>query len=133
MKDQNSIVAPSMHADDEIDLRELFGVLWAEKWLVIACTSVAMLASVAYALLATERFRAETVLVAAETRQASNPLLNQLGGAAALIGINVGAQDGGDINNAIAVLQSREFINKFIMNHDVLVPLFAPRGLYDYQ
>lgn len=125
MKGEHVSARSGAPEDDEIDLRELVGVLWAEKWLIVACTSVAILASVIYALTATERFRAEAVLMAAETRQASNPLLSQLGGAAALIGINVGAQDGGDVNNAIAVLQSREFINQFITDHNVLIPLFA--------
>jgi uncharacterized protein involved in exopolysaccharide biosynthesis len=112
-------------SDDEIDLRELVGILWAEKWLIIAATSVAAIASVAYALLATEIFRAEAVLVPAEARQSASPLLNQLGGAAALIGINVGTQSGSAVDNAIAIMRSREFIVKFISEHDVLVPLFA--------
>jgi uncharacterized protein involved in exopolysaccharide biosynthesis len=129
MKEQHPYSATAAPAEDEIDLRELLGVLWAEKWLIVACTSIAILASVIYALTATEHFRAEAVLMAAETRQASNPLLSQLGGAAALIGINVGSQNGGDVNNAIAVLQSREFISEFIANHNVLVPLFA--GTWD--
>ena len=36
--------------DDEIDLRELFGVLWAGKIKIIAITAVFAVASVIYAL-----------------------------------------------------------------------------------
>ena len=68
----------------------------------------------------------------AETRQSGSPLASQLGGAAALIGISLpGGQDGGRITNALAVLQSRDFIIRFIRNHNVLVPLFA--GQWDAE
>ncbi len=123
--------AVAVAADDEVDLRELFGIVWAARWLIVCCTSLAMVTSVIVALTATEIFRAEAVLVAAESGQSSNPLLSQLGGAAAMIGINVGNQDGSDIGNAIAVMQSREFIKNFMVKHDVLVPLFA--GTWDRQ
>jgi uncharacterized protein involved in exopolysaccharide biosynthesis len=122
---EQQVTYSSTAADDEIDLRELFGILWAEKWLIIAAAAVAAAGSVAYALMATEIFRAEAVLVPAEARQSASPLLNQLGGAAALIGINVGAQGGSAVANSIAILRSREFIVKFIEEHQVLVPLFA--------
>jgi uncharacterized protein involved in exopolysaccharide biosynthesis len=110
---------------DEIDLRELFGILWEEKKLILSITGLVASAAVVYALMAQEIYRAEVVLVPAEARQSASPLLNQLGGAAALIGINVGSQGGGTVDNAIAIMRSREFIGKFIKEHEVLVPLFA--------
>ena len=36
--------------DDEIDLKELFGVLWAGKVLIVAITAVFAIGSVLYAL-----------------------------------------------------------------------------------
>ena len=41
------------YADDEIDLRELFGILWAEKWLIVSITAIAAVLSVIYSLLQT--------------------------------------------------------------------------------
>lgn len=38
---------------DEIDLFELISDLWAEKWVIVACTVIAAAAAVAYALLST--------------------------------------------------------------------------------
>jgi len=114
------------HADDEIDLRELFGILWAEKWLIVGITALAAVVSVIVALSMTEIFRAETTLSSADQESSGGGLASQFGGAAALIGVNIPGGGGADkINTAIAVLNSREFIGRFIEEHNLLVPLFA--------
>lgn len=48
--------------DDEIDLRELFGVLWAGKKLIVGITAVFAVISVLYALSIPDQYRASTVL-----------------------------------------------------------------------
>jgi LPS O-antigen subunit length determinant protein (WzzB/FepE family) len=113
------------YADDEIDLRELFGILWAEKWLIAGITAVAAIISVIVALTMTEVFRAEATLIAAEQERAGGGLASQLGGAAALLGVNVGGGGADKISTAIAVMNSREFIGRFIDEHELMVPLFA--------
>jgi len=112
--------------DDEIDLLELFGILWAGKWVIVGVTAAAAVISVVVALVMTEIYRAESTLAPATSRESGSPLASQLGGAAALIGINLPAgEDGSRVNNALAIMRSREFIIRFIREHDVLVPLFA--------
>ena len=106
-------------ADDEISLRELWDILWRGKWLIIAVTAAFAVASVIYALAQTEWYRAE-VLLAPAVEGSTPGLGGQLGGLAALAGVNVG---GGGSVEAIAVLNSREFARKFIEDLD-LVPLF---------
>lgn len=114
--------------EDEIDLRELLGILWAEKWLIIIVTGLFAVGSVIYALLQTDIYRAEAVLAPAESDQSMTGLAAQLGGAAALLGVNVGSSGGGDnISTAIATLRSRQFIGRFIQDNNLLVPLFAGR------
>lgn len=115
-----------MYADDEIDLRELFGILWAEKWLIIGITGAAAVISVVVSLMMTEIYHAETVLAAADTDQNSS-MMAQLGGAAALLGVNVGGNNGDEISTAIATLRSHQFISRFIEKNDLLVPLFASK------
>ena len=113
------------HADDEIDLRELFGILWAEKWLIIGITAVAAVISVVVSLMMTEIYRAEATLAPAETEQSAGGLAGQLGGAAALLGVNVGGSGGDAISTALATLLSRQFIVRFIKENELQVPLFA--------
>jgi uncharacterized protein involved in exopolysaccharide biosynthesis len=106
-------------ANDEINLRELWDGLWRGKWIIIAVTTVFAVGSVAYALLATEWFRAEVLLAPAEEKT-TTALAGQLSGLAALAGVSVG---GGGSAEAIATLKSREFARAFIEDFDLL-PLF---------
>ena len=50
------------YADDEIDLRELFGVIWRGKWLIILVTIIAAGFSVAFALSMPNIYRSEALL-----------------------------------------------------------------------
>lgn len=113
------------YEEDEIDLRELFGILWAEKWLIIGVTAVFAIGSVIYALMQTDIYRAEAVLAPADAEQSMGGLGSQLGGAAALLGVNLGASGGDNISTAIATLRSRQFIGRFIEENNLYVPLFA--------
>jgi uncharacterized protein involved in exopolysaccharide biosynthesis len=112
--------------DDEIDLRELFGILWAGKGVIVGVTAAAAVVAVIVALTMTEIYRAEATLAPASSRESASPLASQLGGAAALIGINLptGGADG-RVNNAMAIMRSREFIIRFINENALRVPLFA--------
>ncbi len=78
-------------------------------------------ASVAYALLATEWYRSEVLLAPAETSDVS-ALPGQLGGLAALAGVNVG---GGDSVEAVATRMSRAFARRFIEDEGLLTVFFA--------
>ena len=112
--------------EDEIDLVELFKILWAGKWVIVGITAAAAVISVVVALVMTEIYRAEATLAPATSRESGSPLASQLGGAAALIGINLPtSEDGGRVNNAIAIMRSRDFIMSFIRENDALVALFA--------
>jgi uncharacterized protein involved in exopolysaccharide biosynthesis len=112
--------------DDEIDLLELWNIVWAGKWLIVAMTAAAVVLSVIFALLQTNIYRAEAVLAPAESGQsAGGGLASQFGGAAALLGVNLGGSGGSTVTTAIAIMTSREFIGRFIEERGLLVPLFA--------
>jgi uncharacterized protein involved in exopolysaccharide biosynthesis len=111
--------------DDEIDLSELFAILWAEKWLITCITAAAAIISVVVSLLMTEIYRADATLAPSEVEQNAGGLSPQLGGAAALLGVSLGGGNGNNVSNAIATLRSRQFIGRFIADNDLLVPLFA--------
>ena len=111
-------------AEDEIDLRELFGLLWARRVLICGVTAAAAVISVVVALSMTEIYRAEATLAPAGQEQSSNALA-QFGGAAALLGVSLPGGGDSQVTNAIATLRSRDFLIRFIHAHDVLAPLFA--------
>ncbi|QIZ77324.1 Wzz/FepE/Etk N-terminal domain-containing protein [Ferrimonas lipolytica] len=132
MNQQNQITNQNSNigfapADDEIDLRELFGAIWAGKWLIIAITTVFAIGGVAFALSQPNTYKAEVVLTPASQDGKSGlaGMAGQLGGLASLAGINIGGGGGDGKAIALATLQSRKFLNAFITKHQLLVPLIA--------
>jgi uncharacterized protein involved in exopolysaccharide biosynthesis len=111
--------------DDRTDLRHLFSVIWQGKWLIIVTTAIFAIASVIFALSLPNIYKSEALLApAAEQKGAS--LSGQLGGLAALAGVNLGG--GAAIDQtalALEVVKSRDFIGRFISNHLILADLMA--------
>lgn len=108
-------------SEDEIRLIELWNIIWSGKWRILAIVFLFVMGSVAYALLATEWFRAEILLAPADAK--GTPVIpGQLGGLASLAGVNVG---GGDSIEAVATLLSRDFAREFIEDYELLTVFFA--------
>lgn len=116
--------------DDEIDLRELFAVIWQGKWLIIAITAVFAIASVAFAILQPNIYKSEALLAPASEEQGGglSALASQFGGLASLAGVNLGGKGGIDKTQlAIEVLKSRQFTSEFIQKHNILTDLMAAK------
>lgn len=114
-----------MVTKDEITLSELVTLVWRRKWLVIAITSVFIMGSIIYAKLATEWWQAKVVLIQAEQKNGSLASgLRAMSGLAGIAGINL---DSHDTAEPIATLQSREFLEAFITEENLLPILFAKR------
>lgn len=114
------IVTTRGNYDEGISLRQVLEILWSGKTVIIATTILFAIGSVAYALLAKEIFRAEALLVPAE--QQSAPMIGgQLGGLAALAGVNMTEGSGVE---ALAVLRSRQFARDFIEQRDLMPVIF---------
>ena len=113
--------------DDEIDLRELFRVLWAGKWLIGGITFAAAMIAVAVALMLPNIYRAEALLAPNDQQGTGglSALAAQYGGLASLAGINVGSESVNKTALGLAILRSRKFVSEFIERHDILVPLMA--------
>lgn len=125
----NYLPYPPQSTDDEIDLRELFKALWKGKWLIIATTFVFAIGSVLYALSLPNIYKADALLAPAESSSGGglSKMAGQLGGLAALAGVNLGASESSQTDLAVQVMKSRQFIEAFINKHDLLVPLIAAK------
>lgn len=112
---------------DEIDLRELFAVIWQGKRLIIAITIVFAIGSVIFALMQADIYKSESLLAPASEQQGGmGGLADKFGGLASLAGINL--SDGGEVDKtqmAIAIMESRKFASDFIQKHDILPDLMA--------
>lgn len=117
---------PQVASSDEIDLRELFSAIWQGKWLIIAVTSLFTVASVFYALSLPDVYKSEVTLAPAEDNSLKVP--GQLGGLAALAGVNLGGKGGDKTALALEILKSRDFLGRFIEQNDLYVPIMAAKG-----
>lgn len=116
-------------ADDEIDLRELFKALWKGKWIIVTTTFVFAVGSVLYALSLPNIYKSDALLAPAESSGSGglSKMAGQLGGLAALAGVNLGASESSQTDLAVEVMKSRQFVEAFITKHDLLVPLMAAK------
>lgn len=116
-------------SEDELDIRELFSALWQGKLMIISICSLFAISSVFYTLSLPDVYKSE-VLLAPAGEQMSSGLSGQLGGIAALAGVNLGIGGGGVDKTALAieVVQSRDFLGRFIEQYDLFVPVMAAEG-----
>ena len=123
-------IQPPVPYDDEIDLRELFRVLWAGKWLIGGITIAAAIIAIIVVLLLPNIYRAEALLAPNDQEGAGglSALAAQYGGLASLAGINLDSGSSDNTALGLEILKSRKFISDFIERHEILVPLMATDG-----
>ena len=115
--------------DDEIDLRELFGVLWAGKIKIIAITAVFAIASIIYALSVPNQYKATALLAPAQSDGGGlSGALGQLGGLASLAGVSLGGGESSEGQIAQEIMKSWSYIEGFIADNDLAVELAAVQG-----
>jgi uncharacterized protein involved in exopolysaccharide biosynthesis len=113
----------------EIDLRLVFARLWSKRLWLAGSIVLFGAAFAAAAFLLTPKYRAIAVLVSAGTGQPASSLMGALGGLdtlASAAGLNLGATDA-RIQEALAVLQSRELTERFIQDRQLMPVLFYQR------
>lgn len=117
--------------ENAIDVYALALQLWRRRLWVFACVLVVGAAFAVYAFVAHPIYRASTVLVPASQDRnqfgSGSGVLGQLGGLASLAGVNIGSGDS-ETEEAIAVLNSRHFIEAFIVDNKLMPVLFPKDG-----
>jgi LPS O-antigen subunit length determinant protein (WzzB/FepE family) len=115
--------------DDEIDLRELFGVLWAGSRKIIAITAVFVFVSVIYALSVPNQYKATALLAPAQSDSSGlSGAMGQLGGLASLAGVSIGGGESTEAQIAKEIMKSWSFIEGFIAENNIAVEVYAAEG-----
>ena len=123
---ENERDSSQLYVDDEIDLRELFNVLWVNKLFLAAWTGLFLLISIIYSLTLTNIYTAETTLApSASSDMSSN--LSQYAGLASMAGISLPGSSSGmlDKDLALSLLKSKGLLQRLIDKHDILPDLIA--------
>ncbi|GAA0670399.1 Wzz/FepE/Etk N-terminal domain-containing protein [Rheinheimera tangshanensis] len=112
--------------NDEIDLRSLAFMVWQGKTFIIIFVSIVSIISVFYAVTLKNIYKSEVLVASTGQQQGGGMLSGQLGGLAALAGVNIGGSNGVDKTTlALETIKSRQFVSKFILDHNILVELMA--------
>ncbi len=113
--------------EDEIDLRELFEVLWANKVRIIVITGLVSLSSIVISLMMTNYYTSESVLIARD--QQDSGALSDFSGVASLVGVDLSG-DGASVFKVLEIIQSREF-TKHLITFDNILPSIMAAESYD--
>jgi uncharacterized protein involved in exopolysaccharide biosynthesis len=114
-------------AESSLTLGDLLGALRRRWWWLLGAIAITWIGFAFWAFLVPPSYRATVVVVPAGVEKGmggAGAMLGQLGGLASLAGINLASGDS-LTEEALAVLQSREFGERFISDHDLL-PRFFP-------
>ena len=114
--------------DDEIDLRELFNVIWEGKKLIILITSVVAICSILFSLTLPNYYSSESVLIARDSTNSSS--FSQYSGLASLAGISLPSSGATPVSEVMEIIRSREFVKHLITFENVLPSIMAAKS-YD--
>lgn len=112
------------YADDEIDLVELFQAIYQRKTLIIGLAFGLAFLVALFSLTLENKYSSEAVLVPVESGGASG-MLSQYAGLASLAGISLPKNEGSSTQEALAIIQSRQFMGQFILQNKLKPILFA--------
>ncbi|WP_233077985.1 Wzz/FepE/Etk N-terminal domain-containing protein [Rheinheimera soli] len=118
-----------LHTGNIISVSDIVSHIWRGKWIIGSVTSIFSIAFILYALSLPNIYRSEALL-APVTASAGMEIPGQLGGLAAIAGINLNGLGSGKNNTVLAleIIKSRDFISQFIEKNNILVQLMAVDG-----
>jgi uncharacterized protein involved in exopolysaccharide biosynthesis len=112
-------------AEDEIDLLELWRTLLKYKRMILVTMFAAALLSAGISLLMHNIYRGEVLLAPAQSGDSKSgglaSMLGGLGGLSSLVGVSL---SGGNTEQSLAVLKSREFLWNFVQEKKLMPVLF---------
>lgn len=123
--------APAVHpviGEEPIDTHELTAVLLRWRWLIVATTIFFTTLMTVIAFTSTRIYQGSAVVIGASNAElgllGGGQDSSSFGGLAALAGFNLGPRDS-FLEEALAVLRSRQFTEAFIAQNNLLPVLFA--------
>ena len=119
----------SLINEGEIDLLQLITELWNRKALIIFLTTIAAIISVLYSLSLPNIYRSQALLAPADSQsQGMSSSLGGLSSIAGIAGISIPGTGDAKKTEAIAILNSHQFLEEFINSHNLVVPIMASKG-----
>ena len=126
LRSENSQQLIQSEKDDEVDLIELWRTVYKNKILILSVSFGAAVLAAGISLMMPNIYRAEVLLAPVKSDDGKGgglaSALGGLGGLASMAGISVGG--GGSVEENLAVMQSRDFLWKFVQEKKLMPILF---------
>jgi uncharacterized protein involved in exopolysaccharide biosynthesis len=107
--------APVNVQDDEIDLVELFLIIWSKKFVIVGFTFfITLLTALHQLYIAKEIFRSDAVILPVNA-SGGGGMLSQLGGLASFVGVSAPKSE----NTVELILKSRSFAQEIVADYDL--------------
>lgn len=114
----------------DIDLKELFRVIWQGKWTIITTTFVIAIIAVTYAFSLPNIYKSEVLLAPANESKSGGMagLAAQFGGLASIAGVNLGGSGTDKSTIALEIVKGKVFIAEFVNENNLKAVLMATEG-----
>lgn len=119
---------------ERVSLDSSYWVLWQCKVPIVLFSVFVSMAFLFASLFVSDTYRATALLSPVQSDRGMGMLEGQFGGLASLVGVDIGGT-GNKVHETIAIMKSRDFINRFIEAHDLYFSLFAvkPKKFFDSE
>ena len=111
--------------NDEIDLKEIFLLLWKQKITIILITSVFAISSVFYSLSLPNIYTSSALLASASDDQSLSPSLGGVSSLASLAGVSIPSVKSSKTDEAIERIKSFDFFTNYFLPNIALENLLA--------
>ena len=120
----NNNFNPQVNNEREIDLSELFSVVWDGKWLVVGITTIFSIAAVIYSLSLPNVYQSRAILspVGDSGGGGLSQVMKNYGGLASLAGVNLSSTDAG--SNSVKALEKLNTLSFF--ENNIMPNIFLP-------
>ncbi|MDB9997740.1 Wzz/FepE/Etk N-terminal domain-containing protein [Gammaproteobacteria bacterium] len=114
------------HSEDEINLKELFNVLWQGKWIIVSVTAFVSIIGVIYSLSLPNIYTSKALLVPVNQSSSMSGALGGYAGLAGMAGISLSSGvDEGNSLKAQKKIKTLSFFKKNIISNIFLPDLMA--------
>jgi uncharacterized protein involved in exopolysaccharide biosynthesis len=126
MRETKNMQENELYFDDEIDLKELFNVLWTAKKLIIQITAIFAIGSVVFSLSLNNYYKSESLFLARSASE--NQGLSKYSGLAAMAGISLPSSGEDKAAQTIELIKSRKFVKHLLTFENILPSILAAKS-----
>jgi LPS O-antigen subunit length determinant protein (WzzB/FepE family) len=113
----------------EVDLMELFEIIWGKKLTIFLCVILSALFSYTYAKSQVNYFQSDALLKIVSN--SNTPVVSSSSGYASMLGVNIGGLSADLSSELIATIKSKDFFKILLQNNDYILQNISAAKNFD--